>query len=64
MITLDSHIRLRPGLLQKEAADELQVSTRTLQRWSRQGFGPQPVRDGSRVLYDPAAVEAFKAGVR
>lgn len=64
MHTLISPARLREGLLQTETAVELNKSTRTLQRWARAGFGPQPYRDGARVLYDPAAVAAFKAGVR
>jgi excisionase family DNA binding protein len=55
---------LRHGLRQKEAAVQLGVSPRTLQRWMRDGFGPQPHRDGSHVLYDPADIMAFLAGAR
>jgi hypothetical protein len=55
---------LRHGLRQKEAAAKLGVSLRTLQRWTRDGFGPQPYRDGASVLYDPAALAAFASGVR
>jgi DNA-binding transcriptional MerR regulator len=55
---------LRQGLTQQEVAKALGTTTRTLQRWQRAGFGPQPVRDGAHVLYDPVAVAAFKAGAR
>lgn len=55
---------LRPGLLQREAAAALGISPRTLNNWLRSGHGPAPVRDGGRLLYDRAAVEAFRAGVR
>lgn len=53
---------LRLGLTQREAAAILQVSTRSLRRWAKEGFGPQPVRDGGQLLYDRAAVRAFAAG--
>jgi hypothetical protein len=55
---------LRQGLTQQEAARSLGTTTRTLQRWHKAGFGPQPIRDGVCALYDPAAVAAFKAGAR
>lgn len=54
----------RSGLLQREAASALGVSVRTLHNWQRTGFGPQPIRDAGRLLYDGASIEAFKAGVR
>lgn len=53
---------LRAGLTQAEAAAILRVTDRTLRNWRKAGFGPQPVRDGGRVLYDRGAVEAFQAG--
>jgi DNA-binding transcriptional MerR regulator len=53
---------LRLGLTQREAAALLQISTRSLRRWARQGFGPQPVRDGGQLLYDRAAILAFAEG--
>ncbi len=52
----------RAGLLQKEAAAILGITARTLQNWRLRGFGPQPYEDGGRLLYDRAAVEAFKSG--
>jgi DNA-binding transcriptional MerR regulator len=55
---------LRMGLLQAEAAIALGISIRSLRRWHSSGFGPSPVRDGNRLLYDPAALAAFKAGAR
>jgi DNA-binding transcriptional MerR regulator len=53
---------LRLGLSQVEAAAILAVTDRTLRNWQSSGFGPRPVRDGSRLLYDRAEVEAFAAG--
>lgn len=64
METLVSPARLREGLLQKEAALKLGTTTRTLQRWQRANFGPQPYRDGGRLLYDPTDLAAFIAGAR
>ena len=55
---------LRGGLLQREVAASLGVSKRTLSNWLKQGHGPRPVRDGNRLLYDRADVDAFAAGVR
>jgi DNA-binding transcriptional MerR regulator len=49
-------------LSQVEAAAILAVTDRTLRNWQRSGFGPRPVHDGSRLLYDRAEVEAFAAG--
>ena len=53
---------LRCGLTQAEAAALLGVCERTLLNWRKSGFGPQPVRDGGRWLYDRAAIQAFAAG--
>ncbi|HEY0628567.1 MAG TPA: helix-turn-helix domain-containing protein [Sphingomicrobium sp.] len=53
---------LRAGLTQFEAAKLLKVSERTLLNWRNAKFGPQPVRDGNRWLYDLGAIEAFNAG--
>lgn len=51
---------------QTEAAAVLSVSRRTLNNWQRQGYGPQPTREGerpgARLLYDRAEIEAFAAG--
>ena len=56
-------VTLRAGLSQLEAAAFLAVTDRTMRNWQRSGFGPQPVRDGARLLYDRAEVESFAAGV-
>jgi DNA-binding transcriptional MerR regulator len=55
-------MNLRAGLTQVEVAALLKVTDRTLLNWRRAGFGPQPIRDGNRLLYDPADVAAFQAG--
>lgn len=55
-------VTLRAGLSQLEAATLLGVTSRSLRNWQRSGFGPKPVRDGARLLYDRAEVEAFAAG--
>lgn len=55
---------LRPGLLQKEVAEALGCSRRTLTNWLRAGYGPQPIRVGNNLLYNPADVQAFAAGAR
>lgn len=57
-------LHLRAGLNQKEVAAELGITTRTLQRWALDSFGPTPHPDGASVLYDPADVALFKAGAR
>lgn len=57
-------VHLRDGLNQIEAAAALGISPRTLRNWRQGGFGPQPVQDGGRLLYDRAAVEAFALGAR
>ena len=55
---------LRAGIQQNEAAAVLGVSTRTLRKWLHAGYGPQPTRDGGRLLYDRASLQSFMAGVR
>ena len=50
------------GLIDRtELADKLSVSTDTLLRWSKDGYGPTPVRLGGRVRYRAADVSAFVA---
>jgi DNA-binding transcriptional MerR regulator len=63
-MTLVSNPGLRTGLLQKEVAEQIGVTVRTLNSWLRDGYGPQPVRDGNRLLYDPSEVAAFVSGAR
>ncbi len=38
-------------LAHDEAARQLRVSLKTLWDWDRRGFGPRPVRLGTRVRY-------------
>lgn len=48
----------RRYLDEKRVAQALSVSTRTLQRWRRDGGGPPYIRAGSRrVVYDARAIE-------
>jgi DNA-binding transcriptional MerR regulator len=61
MMTMPSPA-LRLGLSQVETAALLAVTDRTLRNWQRSGFGPRPIRDGARLLYDRAEVEAFAVG--
>lgn len=42
-----------------EAAIKLRASVATLARWRGQGCGPVYVKRMGRVLYTPAAIEAF-----
>lgn len=44
-----------------EAARILRASPATLARWRGQGCGPEYVKRGGRILYTPAALEAFAA---
>jgi DNA-binding transcriptional MerR regulator len=55
---------LRAGLNQTEAAALLGVTTMTLRNWRKAGFGPQPVSDAGRLLYDRSAIEAHLAGAK
>lgn len=44
----------------KQYAERIGVSTDTIRRWGRQGFGPRPVRLGPRaVRYRLSDVEAW-----
>ena len=55
---------LRSGLSPAEVASALGVTTRTLRNWRKVDFGPVPISDRGRLLYDRAAVEAFARGAR
>jgi Helix-turn-helix domain len=44
-----------------EASDYLRVARQTLARWRCYGIGPQFVRIGGRIFYDPADLDAFIA---
>lgn len=43
------------------AADELELSPRTLEGWRRRGEGPPYLKIGRRVKYRPEDIEAYKA---
>ena len=51
----------RPVLRQREAAEMLGVSMRTLQRWNDRNAGPPRTKIGGRIYYD---VDEFTAWVR
>jgi hypothetical protein len=46
-------------LNQRETAEALRVSPRSLERWRVSGFGPRFVKAGRRVLYSEQEVEAW-----
>lgn len=45
----------------RSAAPLVGVSPGTLENWRVRGFGPEFIKSGKRVLYDPADIEAWKA---
>lgn len=48
------------GLLtQREAAERLRVSVRTVQRWARQGELPSPIKIGRNAYYSPDTIKDF-----
>lgn len=48
----------------KEAAPLVGVRPKTLENWRVLGRGPVHIRAGSRIGYDMADIEAWKAGHR
>jgi excisionase family DNA binding protein len=46
----------------KEAAAELKVTDRTLDRWQRLGEGPPITKLGRRVLYRRSSLQAWLCG--
>jgi hypothetical protein len=46
---------------QKQAADALCLSARTLERYRLEGFGPKFVKAGRRVLYRQSDLDAWLA---
>jgi predicted DNA-binding transcriptional regulator AlpA len=48
-------------LSQREAATMLGLSSRTLERWRSSGDGPNFIKAGHRVLYNPTDLEAWIA---
>lgn len=51
-------------LTTKEAAPLIGVRPKTLANWRVLGFGPVHIRAGTRIAYDVADIEAWKAGRR
>lgn len=49
----------RPLLRERQAAEWLGVSPRTLELWRRQGNGPRFVKLGGAVRYRPEALDAY-----
>ncbi|EGE43205.1 helix-turn-helix domain-containing protein [Streptomyces sp. SID4928] len=48
-------------LTKAQAAELLDISVRTLERWGRAGFGPRPQRHGPRLVrYDEAEVLRYQ----
>ena len=50
---------IRRRLTEKEAAERLALSTRTLQQWRVRGGGPPFLKLGAAVRYDAAALDAW-----
>lgn len=46
----------------KQTAQHYQISAQTLWRWSKHPSFPQPLRRGSIVRYDIAAIDRWLAG--
>jgi hypothetical protein len=59
--TTYSHSR---RLSEREAADRLGVSPRTLQYWRHRSYGPAYLKLGRRVAYHPGDLDAFEASCR
>ncbi len=51
-------------LTQEQLADQLDVSTRTLDRWNRLGTGPVPTKVGIKTLYHREDVARWLKGQR
>ena len=43
-----------------EVAERLRLHPRTLERWRREGGGPQFMKSGGRILYRKEDVEAYE----
>jgi hypothetical protein len=50
---------MQPLLTQREAADALRLSERTLERYRVSGDGPPFVRAGKRIMYRPADLDGW-----
>ena len=51
-------------LTEREAAERLGLSVRTLQKWRLLGSGPEFLKLGHAVRYDPAALERYLESAR
>ncbi len=51
---------IRTNLLERELAQRWRIALKTLQRWRYQGYGPDFLRIGTRVIYPLHAIEAFE----
>ena len=47
-----------------EAAPLIGVAPKTAENWRSLGFGPNFVRAGRRIVYDPVDIETWKASRR
>ncbi len=52
---------IRQRLTERDAADELNISFRTLQQWRVRGIGPPYLKLGRSVRYDADVLEAWLA---
>lgn len=43
----------------KEAAKRLNITDRTLRRWTADGYFPRPFKIGGRVYFDESTVQGF-----
>lgn len=44
-----------------QAAPRIGVTAKTLANWRVSGCGPKFIRAGTKIVYDPADIEAWKA---
>jgi len=51
-------------LSEREAAERLGISPRTLQFWRHRSYGPAYLKLGRRVAYHPSDLDAFEASCR
>lgn len=51
---------LRKGMREKEAADYLGLSVKTLQAWRFEGRGPAYCRLGKAIVYWPSELDEFR----
>ena len=59
-----SVVELNNAWTEAELAERWGISTRTLQRWRRDGRGPDFLRIGRRVIYPLADIAAFEDAAR